>query len=127
MENSKSDALELTEFNLAKMNSEIQLDVDTHRTKVMRKITLESEALVDELLLIIHNHEIDMEGRPIVDAKIKLSAISMLLDRGIPKLGVEHVKTETLEESSTRKRFREEIEALVQSHTNIENDASQPE
>lgn len=92
---------------------EIQSGVEAHRQKIVEKITFEAEPLVDELLFIIYNREVNEDGEPIVDAKIKLSAIAMLLDRGIPKLGVDHTKKEVVEESITRKKIREEIETLV--------------
>lgn len=106
---------------IEKLGVEIQQDVDLHRTNVVRKITLESEALVDELLLIIYNHDVAADGHPVVEPRIKLTAIGMLLDRGIPKLAVDHSKSEIVEESGTRKKIREEIEALVRGNGGLKS------
>jgi hypothetical protein len=80
-------------------------EVDNFRKAIARKIALESDRLVDELFAIVYDEE--------VDAKVKLSAITILLDRGIPKLGVQHAKEEELEERGSRKAIREEIEKLL--------------
>lgn len=101
-----SDEIEVFQTDLEK-------SVEAHRKQAVTKITLESERLIEELLKIIYSDDLDLEGRPIVDAKVKLSAISMLLDRGIPKLAVDNTKSEVVEESRTRKRIRDEIEVLV--------------
>jgi hypothetical protein len=70
-----------------------------------RKIILESDRLVDEVFGIIFDPE--------TDPRTKLSAISMLLDRGLPKLGIKHAKEEDGEELGSRKQLREEIENLM--------------
>src|ERR1700746_1357353 len=80
-------------------------EVDNLRKSIARKIALESDRLVDELFAIVY----DEEG----DAKVQLSAITILLDRGIPKLGVQHAKEEETEERGSRKQIREEIEKLL--------------
>lgn len=80
-------------------------EVDSFRKAIARKIALESDRLVDELFAIVYDEE--------VDAKVKLSAISILLDRGIPKLGVQHAKEEELDERGSRKAIRQEIENLL--------------
>ena len=80
-------------------------EVDNLRKSIARKIALESDRLVDELFAIVYDEE--------VDAKVKLSAITILLDRGIPKLGVQHAKEEETEERGSRKQIREEIEKLL--------------
>lgn len=80
-------------------------EVDSFRKAIARKIALESDRLVDELFAIVYDGE--------VDAKVKLSAISILLDRGIPKLGVQHAKEDESEERGSRKALREEIENLL--------------
>ena len=92
---------------------EVEQSVEFEKKQVVKKIVQESGRLVDELLHIIYNDQIDNEGRPIVEARVKLSAIGMLLDRGVPKLAVDNAKSEVLEESRTRKKIREEIEAMV--------------
>lgn len=80
-------------------------EVDNFRKAIARKIALESDRLVDELFAIVYDEE--------VDAKVKLSAITILLDRGIPKLGVQHSKEDESEERGSRKAIREEIEKLL--------------
>lgn len=92
---------------------EVEKSVEAHRKQIVDKITLESDRLIDELLKIIYSDDLGEDGRPFVDAKVKLSAIAMLLDRGIPKLGVDNSKSEVVEETGTRKKIREEIEQLV--------------
>lgn len=79
--------------------------VENFRKSIARKIALESDRLVDELFAIVYDEE--------VEAKVKLSAITILLDRGIPKLGVQHSKEEESEERGSRKAIREEIEKLL--------------
>lgn len=100
------DELERYEIEVAK-------SVEVQRKRVVEKITFESSQLVDELLKIIYSEALDERGNPIVDAKVKLAAISMLLDRGIPKLAVDGTKQAVVEESSTRRKLRQEIEDLV--------------
>jgi predicted component of type VI protein secretion system len=79
-------------------------EIEVQRRSVIDKIVLESPRLLEELLNIVYDPE--------VEAKIKLPALSMLLDRSIPKLGVDHAKSEAAEESGTRKKIRAEIEAM---------------
>lgn len=101
------------EDELEVFRAEIEKSVEAQRRRVVDRITMESDFLVDELLKIIHSDDVDNRGRPIVEAKIKLSAIAMLLERGVPKLAVSHSKEEAVEETGTRKRMRQEIEELV--------------
>lgn len=79
--------------------------LEAFRKAIAKRIILESDKLVDVLFGVIYDEE--------EEAKVKLSAISMLLDRGIPKLGVQHAKEEESEERGSRKAIREEIEALL--------------
>lgn len=79
--------------------------VENFRKSIAKKIALESDRLVDELFSIVYDDE--------VDAKVKLSAITILLDRGIPKLGVQHSREDESEERGSRKAIREEIEKLL--------------
>jgi hypothetical protein len=80
-------------------------EVDAFRKAIAKRILLESDRLVDELFAVAYDDE--------VDAKVRLSAISMLIDRGIPKLGIQHSKEEESEEKGSRKAVREEIEQLL--------------
>jgi len=95
-------------------------NIEAQRKRVVDKITLESDKLVDELLKIIYNDDVNVEGDLIVDAKVKLSAIAMLLDRGIPKLAVDNSKSQVVEETGTRKKIREEIEAMFKKQSELE-------
>lgn len=79
-------------------------EVEAFRQAMARKIALESDRLVDELFALVYDAE--------TDARTKLSAITILLDRGIPKLGVTHTKEEETEERGSRKAIREELEKL---------------
>lgn len=92
---------------------EVSQSMEMERRQVVTKIVKESGNLVDELLAIIYSNAVDEQGRPIVEPRIKLSAIGMLLDRGIPKLAVDGNKSEVIEESRTRKKIREEIEGMM--------------
>lgn len=80
-------------------------DVEGFRKAIARRIALESDRLVDELFAIAYDPE--------VDAKVRLSAIGTLIDRGIPKLGIQHTKEEAEEERGSRKQLREEIEKML--------------
>lgn len=81
-------------------------DVDKVRRQLADQIALKSHKLIEALFNIVEDAE--------VEAKVKLTAISMLLDRGVPKLGVDHTKIEAEEESDGRKALREEIERLME-------------
>lgn len=83
-----------------------QQDVDKVRRELADQIALRSHKLIEALFDIVEDGE--------VEAKVKLTAISMLLDRGVPKLGVDHTKIEPEEESDGRKALREEIERLME-------------
>lgn len=80
-------------------------EVEAFRKSVARRILLESDRLVDSLFSIVYGED--------VEAKVKLSAISLLLDRAIPKKGVEHVAQDETEERGSRKAIREELERLL--------------
>lgn len=96
-----------------KETPELQNPIDYEQKRAVEKISKEAVNLVDELLLIIYNHELDGEGRPIVDARTKLQGIGMLLDRAVPKKGVDNGKSDVVEESGSKKKLRAEIEALI--------------
>lgn len=93
--------------------AEVEQSVELQKKNVVRKIVTHADGLVDELLYIIYNREVDVDGHPIVEPRVKLSAIGMLLDRGVAKLAVDNNKSEVVEESKTRRKIREEIEAMV--------------
>lgn len=80
-------------------------EVEAFRQAIAKRIALESDRLVDELFGIVYDPE--------TEAKVKISAISMLLDRGIPKLGIKHSKEDEAEERGSRRQLREEIEKLM--------------
>lgn len=80
-------------------------EIEAFRQAIAKRIALESDRLVDELFGIVYDEE--------TEAKVKISAISMLLDRGIPKLGIKHSKEDEVEERGSRKALREEIEKLL--------------
>ena len=79
--------------------------IDELRKSIARRIVEESERLVDELFNIAYDAD--------VQAKTRLSAITILLDRGVPKLGVQHTKDEETDEPKSRSDIREEIENLL--------------
>lgn len=87
------------------VQKQLEQSAEIARSRAVAKITLESERLIDELLIIIY--------APDVDARVKLSAIGMLLDRGVPKLAVDNKKSEIVEESKTRKKIQEEIRLMM--------------
>lgn len=93
---------------------ETEKSIEALRKKVVDQITVESEFLIGELL--------DIARDPEVDARVKLQAIGMLLDRAVPKLGVDHAKMEEDSESRDRKRLREEIESLLAEDDEEEDD-----
>lgn len=79
--------------------------VEKCRKEVTRRIAIHSDELIDSLFELANNQEIE--------AKVRLTAISILLDRGVPKLGIEHTKPDAGSESGGRKAVRDEIEALL--------------
>jgi hypothetical protein len=91
----------------ASMDEEITeaQQVEALRKSIGKRITLEADRIVDELFGIVYDEE--------VDAKVKLSAINILLDRALPKLGVQHQKEEETEERGSHKDIRLEIEKLI--------------
>lgn len=80
-------------------------EVEAFRKAVARRIVADADRLVDELFAIAYDGE--------AGARDKLSAITILLDRALPKLGVQHTKEEETEEKGSRKDLREEIERLL--------------
>lgn len=89
-------------------------EVEAFRQAIAKRIALESDRLVDELFGIVYDAE--------TEAKVKISAISMLLDRGIPKLGIKHSKEDETEERGSRRQLREEIEKLLMNEKNEEEE-----
>lgn len=85
-------------------------EVDAFQQAIARRIILESDRLIDEAFGIIYDPE--------TDPRTKLSAISLLLDRGIPKLGIKHTKDDESEELGSRRELREEIERLIKKKEN---------
>lgn len=89
-------------------------EIEAFRQAIAKRIALESDRLVDELFGIVYDEE--------TEAKVKISAISMLLDRGIPKLGIKHSKEDEVEERGSRKAIRDEIEKLLMDHDKEEGE-----
>ena len=89
-------------------------EVEAFRQAIAKRIALESDRLVDEIFGIVYDPE--------TEPKVKLSGISMLLDRGIPKLGIKHSKEEETEERGSRKQLREELEKLLMQEEDEEED-----
>lgn len=89
-------------------------EVEAFQQAMARRIILESDRLIDELFGIVFD--------PDTDPRTKLSAISMLMDRGIPKLGIRHSKEEESEERGSRKELREEIERLLKQQEEDEDE-----
>lgn len=79
--------------------------VEAQRRRASYKIVAEVDRLIDELLIIIRSED--------VDPRIKLSAINMLLDRAIPKLGVQHIAPVEEEEAPAKANLRKDIEDLI--------------
>lgn len=98
---------------IERLELELEKSVEASRRRTIAKITLECDRLTEELLKICYSEVVDDEGHPLVDYKIKLAAISMLLDRGLPRLAVDNSKTQKVEDNSTSKKFAKEIAALV--------------
>ena len=90
--------------DIENFKEETEKSIEALRKKVVDQITVESEKLIAELLNIAYGEE---------GARTKLQAIGMLLDRAVPKLGVDHAKLEDDSESRDRKRLRAEIEDLL--------------
>ncbi len=82
-----------------------QEQVEAFRKSIASRILKESDKLVEVLFNVAYD-----EG---VEAKIRLSAISTLLERSLPKMGVSHTREEETEERSSRKAIREDLEKLL--------------
>lgn len=80
-------------------------EIEAFRKSITDRIALESDRLVQELFSIIYDPE--------TESKVKLSAITILLDRALPKMGVKHSKEDETEERGSRVQLRQEIEALM--------------
>ena len=79
--------------------------IEQTRRRVAVRIAENMDALIDALFEIAMN--------PDEDAKVRLAAINSLLERSLPKLGVEHTKEAEVEESGGSKAIRTEIERLL--------------
>lgn len=82
-----------------------QKQVENIQRKMTARIVMGSPQLIDALFDIATNTE--------EDAKVRLTAIGMLMDRSHPRLGVEHAEKSELEESASSKSMRAEIESLI--------------
>lgn len=101
--------------DIDKFKEETEKSVEALRKMVIDQITVESELLIKELLSIAYNPE--------ADSRVKLQAISMLLDRAVPKMGVDHAKVEDDPENHNRRRLREEVEALLMEDSDEEEES----
>lgn len=79
--------------------------IEQTRRRVAVRIAENMDSLIDALFEIAMN--------PDEDAKVRLAAINSLLERSLPKLGVEHTKESDVEESGGSKAIRSEIEKLL--------------
>lgn len=79
--------------------------IDATRRRVAVRIAENMDGLIDSLF--------DIANDPEEDSKVRLAAINSLLERSLPKLGVEHTKESEAEETSASKSMREEIEKLL--------------
>lgn len=78
--------------------------IEATRRRVARRIADNMDGLIDSLFDLAENAE---------DDKVRLAAINALLERSLPKIGIEHTKEAEAEESSASKSMREEIEKLL--------------
>lgn len=85
--------------------NEDQKLIEVTRRRVARRIAENMDGLIDSLFEIANNPE--------EDSKVRLAAINSLLERSLPKLGVEHTKEGEIEESGGSKAIRAEIENLL--------------
>lgn len=98
------------EMELLRKANEVELlkeanSLEAKRRRASIKITDHADRMIDELMLIIYSED--------VDARIKLSAISMLLDRAVPRLGVQQVSVLEEDEAPAKRGLREDIESLI--------------
>jgi len=86
--------------------------------QVQDRILNAAPILVEQLILIITNDERNEDGSLVVPPNAKLQAIGMLLDRAVPKLGVDNSKKAEVEDSPSRKRMKNEIEEMIRKELN---------
>jgi hypothetical protein len=79
--------------------------IEQTRRRVAVRIAENMDGLIDSLF--------DIANDPEEDSKVRLAAINSLLERSLPKLGVEHAKEAEAEESGNAKAIRAEIESLL--------------
>lgn len=97
--------MDFEEDELEQGTKEDQRLIELTRRRTATRIAHEMDSLIDALFDIANDVE--------EDAKVRLSAINMLLERSLPKLGVEHTEKTETDESSGSKTIRAEIEALL--------------
>lgn len=78
---------------------------DVFKKAVQRRIISDADRMVDVLFAIAYDEDSPSRDR--------LSAIGMLMDRAIPKKGIEHSKGDDKEEKGSRTDLRSEIEELL--------------
>lgn len=79
--------------------------IEAQRRRASLKILDHASKLIDELMIIIHSED--------VDARIKLQAIGMLLDRSVPKVAAQNVTPVVEEVDTPKKGLRDEVEAMI--------------
>lgn len=87
--------------------------IEQTRRRVAVRIAENMDGLIDSLFEIANNPE--------EDSKVRLAAINSLLERSLPKLGVEHTKESESEESGGSKAIRSEIEKLLRGDDDDDN------
>jgi len=84
---------------------ELTSSIEATRKKVALKIADKAEGLVEALFDIAENDS--------TAARDRLTAISMLLERSLPRLSVQKVEGESEEERGSHADLRKEVESLI--------------
>lgn len=79
--------------------------IEDTRRRIAIRIAHNMDNLIDALFDIANSVE--------EDAKVRLSAINMLLERSLPKLGVEHSEKSETEDTGSSRAIRAELEKLL--------------
>lgn len=86
-------------------DEELENSIEATRAKIALKIADKAEGLVDALFDIAEDTE--------AAARDRLTAISMLLERSLPRLSVQKVGDEPEEERGSHAALRMEVENLL--------------
>lgn len=103
--------MEGQDLELLRKANEIELtreakSPEVQRRKLRYQMSVDAERVYEEMMMIL--------AHPDTDPKIKMQIVNIVLDRVIPRLGVEHVEATDAEEAPSRKGLREELEALIE-------------